>query len=151
MVIVFAFILSAIAGGLGAGTGNNTTAIAKSVANSVVGLAVAVAFASVVFNLLTYWFATSGLVGGLLPIAPEPVKAVATSARSFILVGAVLSVLSVTGFFVPFGSLLGLVSPLVLLYGFWQLRSAYTTWLAAPPRPGGFPATAVPTYPPWRP
>jgi hypothetical protein len=150
VVIVFAILFSTIIGNLGSGS-NNTTAVTQSIGATVVSLAVVVAVASVLFTLLTYWFATGSLVGGFLPIAPAPLKAVASSARSYILVGAFLSFLSVVGFFLPFGSLLGLLSPLVIVYGFWQLRSAYTTWLAAPPRPGAMPAAPMPSYTPWHP
>lgn len=147
ITIAVYIVVSEVARSIGSLGRGNPSAISSSAAASVLEVAIVVGIVGTVFSFLTYWFATRGLVGGLAPIAPPPIQAQARSARAVVLLGAVLSVLGVAGYFLPFGSLLGVVAPLVILFGFWRLRGAYVAWLAAPPKPGAFAAGSpiVPT------
>ncbi|MCI4348760.1 MAG: hypothetical protein L3J93_00865 [Thermoplasmata archaeon] len=101
-----------------------------------VGLVVGVVLISALLAFLLYWFATRGLVGGLGGIAPQEIRTEAETARTIILLGAILSVAGAAGYLVPPVRLVALVSPVVLLYGFWRLGGAYDRWLAHPPAPG---------------
>lgn len=140
IAVVVLITIATVARSFGPTARGNPAAITTSAAASLVELAIIVGIVSTVFSFLTYWFATRGLVGGFAPIAPPPILAQARSARTWVLLGAFLSVLDVAGYLLPFGSLLGVVAPLVILVGFWRLRGAYVAWLAAPPRPGAFAA-----------
>ncbi|MCI4357861.1 MAG: hypothetical protein L3J95_05835 [Thermoplasmata archaeon] len=136
LIVALALVAASISSVLGQGATNRSMAISQAVTASLAEIVVVVGVVSFVFTFLTYWFATGGLVAGLVPIAPGALREKAQGARIVILLGAALTVLGVAGLLVPFGGLLGVVSPLVILYGFWKLRGAYQSWLSAPPQPG---------------
>ncbi|HEV2230943.1 MAG TPA: hypothetical protein VGV64_02215 [Thermoplasmata archaeon] len=88
-------------------------------------------------QLTMYFLALRGLSGALTAVRSNTPPAELEADRTFVLVGALLSVFGIL-LLVPsvwYVGALGLLSPLVLLYGFYRIRSRFSAWIRAPVRP----------------
>jgi hypothetical protein len=130
-VVLVLLLLSAIMSDLNSGQ-SSATAVANALASALAVLLV-VAIVTVLLTVLLYHFSTRSLVGSLSATASPPTVAHLARARTIILLGAVLGILSEGALASRFLYPLAIVSPLVLVIGFVMMRSAYSEWLRDPP------------------
>lgn len=171
-IVLVAVIIGSVAGCIGQNSTTNSSGCATHVTGiigNIVGVTVGYAVVVFVLTLLMYYFATTSLVGALRAIASPAEQTRLDRGRLFAILGVVLSPLGLLNLAlvdgninVPAIAFVGLISPLLLLYGFYELHGAYSSWTASkvdrgppPTTPGapgpynpygGFPPVAMP-YP----
>jgi hypothetical protein len=143
-VVVFLFVLSAVADNINKGE-SGVTAAANAL-TALVGLLLVIAIVSLLLTILLYHFASRSLVRSISALATPSIRAKLDRGRMLILVGAALGIAGegalVSSLLYP----LALISPIVLLVGFLSMRSGYGEWLGSPPPPTYTPAP-WPQYP----
>jgi hypothetical protein len=94
-------------------------------------------FASVIAswltNLFLYFFASRSLTRTLEGIVPEEQRAILRQGRFAMIFGTGLSLLGLLALYSPYGSLVGVVPPLVVALGVTWVIQGYDAWLERPP------------------
>jgi hypothetical protein len=149
------YVVSKVASACAQAAANNTTCATAGSGLSGTGLAEAtLAFGlfAAVFEFLMYYFASRSLVDAIRPLCPSEGQGRLDRGRLAMVVGAALTPigllnagLTILGTsFLPL-AFAGLVTPVLLLYGLYEIDRAYSGWLEAPRRGTG--PSAVPAGP----
>jgi hypothetical protein len=109
-----------------------THPIPAGVENQILGVVAVGAVLVAVFELLLYAFATRALVDAIAPYAPAPARARADSGRRYVMIGVLLSFAGAAAAFVPFVSLIGIVTSLLYVYGYLEMRGGFDAVLSQP-------------------
>jgi hypothetical protein len=157
-IVLAAYVLSQLANSCSQFGANNTTCLSNGVAVSaggVVGGILAFGLVAALLEFLQYYFASRSLVDALRPLASSEGQQRLDRGRLAMVVGAALTPVGLVNAglillgrgFPPLG-FVGLLTPLLLLYGLYEIHQAYAAWLARPVPPGGLGLLAAPPYPP---
>jgi len=114
---------------------------------TIIGVTVAIAIFGAILNVIAYHFATRSFEATLRPFGSAPAHARVVAARPWILLGAALAPIGLAALLAPALGLIGLVSPILVLYGFQEVVGGFDTWLESPP-PAPTPAAPPPPEPP---
>ncbi|MCI4332959.1 MAG: hypothetical protein L3K01_04435 [Thermoplasmata archaeon] len=156
-IVLAAYIVSqAFAHCSGPLQSNNTSCVTSgaSTLSNTVGIVLVFGLIVALLQFLQYFFASRSLVDSIRPLVAEPQQQRLDRGRLFMVIGAGLTpvglinaALLLGNHAVPVLGFVGLLTPILLLLGLYQIHEVYVGWNSASPQ-GGAPSGGYPAYQP---
>lgn len=144
-------IASTVVGHIGLNrTAALTAAQASQLRSEVLALIVVAVIAGAVYQFIQYLFASRSLKASFFSLASPEQRNLLDRGRTLTLVGAALYFATALELVTPYGALIAILPPLLILLGFTNLLNAYDGWLAGRPTVASGPPPAPPISTPFR-
>lgn len=122
-----------------------TQAQIQSSIHAAVGVIVAGLVVGALLNLLMYYFATTSLVRAARPGASSAVQTQLAGGQRLVVVGAVVSFVTLAGLVTSYAAFAGALAPVLYLVGYTWIIQAYDAVIASPTPPVTGPPPSTPT------